>query len=149
MTKLIQSSLIVMIPILLIGTMRAQTVGTLGNVSVSVSVVYNPTTQAYSYSYSVTNPSTSTGKIDDFEIDISRPSGTTMLDTIGMAWADSGTVDMINVDYSAHYGQVTSVSFSGRPAHWTGSISNELMGGWFTTTSFLLSPSSSLLIFPQ
>ena len=74
MTKLIQSSLIAMIPIFLFGTLRAQTIDTLGLVSVSVNVNYHPTTQVYSYSYSVTNPSASTGKIDDFEIDISRPS---------------------------------------------------------------------------
>lgn len=130
--------------ILLTCRVSGQSNGTLGSVSVSSKVTYNSVTQIYSFNYSVTNPSSSTGRIDDFEIDISRPSGSQMLDTIGLAFVDPLTMKITRRDYLSLYGQISSVSFSSSPYDWTGGISNELMALWFTPSDTMILPGGSL-----
>lgn len=118
-------------------------IDTLGSVSVSATVTFSSKTQMYRYSYRVTNPATSTGKINDFEIDISRPSGTLFLDRDGLVF-DEETAALVAVSYSGRESLVTAISFPSRPAYWTPGISNELMGRWFTGRGHLLSPGNSL-----
>jgi hypothetical protein len=131
----------------LYATVSQAQIDTLGSVSILGAVTYDPTISVYSYNYSMSNPATSTGSINRLGIDLARPLGTVFLDTTGLAWVDTITQSLVGANYSVHYGRVTSVSFSSRPSHWTGSISNELMGGWFTTWSFLLPPGQNLAGF--
>ena len=108
-----------------------QTGDTLGAVSILVRVMYDPRTRIYSYKYTVANPATSTGSIDWYEVDISRPRETASLDMDGLIIEDSAPTVMVDLDYSEQESLVTAVGFPSVPRGWTVDISRGLRTIWY------------------
>lgn len=71
-------------------SVSAQQVGllpvpTLQNVEVRAAVVFDTTQSWYTYRYTITNPSTNTGEIWTFDIDVSQPFREQVLDSAGLS----------------------------------------------------------------
>src|SRR5713101_9809870 len=121
---------ILFIPFLISNAALAQTVDMLGQVSVSVKVTHSAKPGVYSFSYNLTNPRTSTGQIDWFEVDISRASGTAPLDMNGTLEGESETAIMVDMDYAEQESLVTAVGFPSHPRGWNIAISRGLRSVW-------------------
>lgn len=125
----------------------AQQAGSLGSVTVSAKVSYDASKGVYAYGYVIANPASSTAGVDEFDVDITRPPATIALDTVGLAFADTTTANMVRRAYTFLYGNVTSVSFSGIPAAWNANLSMNKTASWFTSRSHVINPNSSLAGF--
>ena len=104
---------------LVVSSITAQTIDTLAAPSVSVGVKYNRVTQVYTYNYTVTNPVTSTGSIDWFELTNSRPLETAVLDMNGITVGKSAPIVTVDMEQAVQESLVTTVSFPSCPDGWT------------------------------
>ncbi len=100
--------------------------------------------QMFYYTYLVTNPKSNSGRISQFEIDISRYSDQMEFDTLGLIYKNDGfTEGAFRRHYPALQGRIIPVGFPSGPAHWLELLSNNLTVT-FAGYSPMIEPGDSL-----
>jgi hypothetical protein len=113
----------------------------LSNLLIRSGVTFERSEQMYFYSYSMMNSKTSSGKIDELEIDISKPHSSIEMDTIGLRFEnDDFTEGSFRRNFPHLKGRIVPIGFTRSPERWTASLSNNLTATFFTTRSYAIPP---------
>jgi hypothetical protein len=118
----------------------------LWNVLVHASISYNKSEKMFYYEYSMANDAINIGSIDELQIDISRKSGTSDIDTVGLRFENDGyTEKNYRLDFPHLKGRIIPVGFLKTPVgKWTGDLSNALTASFFTSRSYSIHPGQTL-----
>jgi hypothetical protein len=107
----------------------------LRDVHISAVVSYKPSMNLFTYSFALTNNLRSIGRIQDFELDISRPSTALLLDTSGLQFVSRLEENYFRRRYNESY---VPIGFSGLPGNeWTAMLTNRLTVSVFADTLFI------------
>jgi len=138
-------SILINLTFLVFASAQQQPYPKLYYVQTHANVTSNKDDQMYSYDYILTNSISSTGNIDELEIDIARNSNTVELDTLGLKFINDGFTEKSFRRNFAHLkGRIVPVGFTQRPPKWTAVLSDYLTSAFFTTRSYAIQPGHSL-----
>jgi hypothetical protein len=124
---------------------RSQDYPFLRKVDVQASVSFDSTNAMFSYAYKITNGSENRGRIQTFEIDISRSDNSQQLDSAGLRFAGSGLLERwFRRDYPPRQHRIVPVGFPVLPGReWLAML---LSKPWvsFSADTFFIAPGNSV-----
>src|SRR3990172_10035953 len=98
----------------------------LRKVQVAVSVSKRASDPMSFYSYSLLNDTSSRGSIQEFDLDISQPPNSMLVDTMGLGFKGSFSEGHFRRRYSELVGLIVPVSTPSLPPYWLGLFGNDL-----------------------
>jgi len=113
--------------------------------SVTVRTDVSKDSNAYFYyRYGLANSNTSRGRIIGFEIDISRPENSTILDTTGLRFHDNSVESSFRRHFPSLSRRIVPVGFPQAPGIWDGALTNALTADFSGDSRMLINPGDSL-----
>lgn len=117
----------------------------LRDIQIRADISYSKDEQLYYYAYSMTNNPSNIGSIAKIEIDISRKSGTSEIDTIGLRFENDGfTENSFRRHFQSLKGRIVPVGFLKTPGiSWLGGLTNRCTAS-FSADSVFIDPGERL-----